>query len=266
MSTAFHPQSDGQTERVNQVLEAMLRHYVGPLQDNWDELLPLAEFAINNSHHEGLRETPFFLNYGQHPIAPGSLVQLERYYKVPAAKSFTARMHEALQSAKASLRLAADRYKSNADRHRRDVTLEVGQSVLLNAKNIHLRHQGTRKLLPRWLGPFKVLERVGPVAYRLELPASLPVHPVFHVSLLQTYRSDGRTQPPPPPAEVDGAVEYEVEELLHHRITGTKRPKRMFLVKWKGFGPENSTWEPESHLTNAPDILRRYLQRVGISG
>jgi len=87
------------------------------------------------------------------------------------------------------------------------------------------------------------------------------VHPVFHVSLLESYKSDGRVRPPPPPIELEGALEYEVEAIIKHRVTGHKKPKTSYLVQWKGYGPEHNSWEPEANVANAPEKLAEYWKR-----
>jgi len=262
MSTSHHPQTDGQTERANRTLEEMLRHYVCANQDDWDRILPLAEFATNNAWQESVRTTPFMLNYGQHPLTPASLL-IDT--KVPAAKAFGKDMDEALQCAKQLLRAAQQRQKAYADRRTRDVHLEVGQQVLLSSKHIRLKVNGTPKLLPRWIGPFPIKERIGDQAYRLELPASLSrIHDVFHVCLLAPYRSDGRVQPPPLPINIDEEGEwFEVEAVLDRRarrIGRSRTPKVEYLIKWKGYGTEHNTWEPERNL-NA-QALRAYQASV----
>jgi hypothetical protein len=87
------------------------------------------------------------------------------------------------------------------------------------------------------------------------------VHPVFHVSLLELYREDGRVQSPPPPVEMEGALEYEVESILEHRFRGTKHPKAFHKVAWKGYGIEHDSWELESNVVNAPEVVADYWKR-----
>jgi hypothetical protein len=150
--------------------------------------------------------------------------------------------------------------QARADTRRADVSFDVGQEVLLSTRNLSFKGPGCRKLLPRWVGPFKVAARVGPVAYRLDLLPTMRIHPVFHVSLLRPYVSDGRVQPPPV-ATLEGEEEFEVERILDHR--SRHRNKTEFLVRWSGYGPEHDTWEPEEGLVNAPEILREYWRYVG---
>lgn len=248
MSTAYHPQTDGQTERVNRVVEEVLRHYVNPMQDNWDVLLPLVEFAINNAFHESIGTTPFFLNYGQHPRTPASMVV--RGGQVPFAVSTITEWQGELRKAKHLMLAAQSRQKAYADKQRRAEEFAVGDQVLLSTKYIRLKATGTPKLMPLWIGPFPIIRRVGNLAYELELPATLKVHPVFHVVVLKRYRSDGRTQPPPPVEVDDDGPLYAVENLIAHRLDKrTKRPKE-YLVKWAGYGEEHNSWVAAKDITD----------------
>jgi hypothetical protein len=113
--------------------------------------------------------------------------------------------------------------------------------------------------LPRYLGPFKVVKCVGNVAYKLELPAHLRVHPVFHASLLEKYHSDGRYQPPPLPVEIDGMPEYEVSAIKGKQVDAHNRVK--YLVSWSGYGPEHDTWEPLANLANANEVIAEFEAR-----
>jgi hypothetical protein len=259
MSTAYHPQSDGQVERTNATLEDMLRHWVSPALDNWDTLLDCAEFAINNAYNKATGSTPFRLNYGQDPQTPLSL-DLEA--RLPTAADFVGEMRSGLVMAKKALAAAQSRQKDQHDKGRKEQILEVGQQVLLNARNLKFKNSKGRKLMPQWLGPFKVTERIGLLAYRLQLPPTLPVHDVFHTSLLRPFHSDGRYQPPPLPVAVAGELEYLVEEVIAHRGEGRLR---RYLVKWTGYGAEHNSWEPARNLTNAPEKVTAYLTKYGIT-
>jgi hypothetical protein len=256
LSTAYHPQSDGHTERMNRVLEDMLRHYVNPRGTDWDEFLPAVEFAVNSAWQESVRAAPFFLNYGRHPRGPaGPRVQSD----VPQARDMRVRLQQALKDAKSCLSAAQSRQKAYADRHRQPLDFEVGDNVLLSTQHARLSAVGCKKLLPKWIGPFKVLARVGEVAYRLKLPPRLKWHGVFHVSLLRAYVDSGTVTPPPLPEVIEGEVEYVVESILNHRVVGgQKRPQRQYLVKWEGYGPEHNSWEPETHLVRCEEAIAEY--------
>jgi transposase InsO family protein len=252
MSTAFHPQTDGQTERVNRVLEEYLRHYVSPNQDDWDEWLALAEFAYNNSVHEATGHSPFLLNYGIHPRLPGAV--RTQSAPVPAVAEFTAKMQEIIGRAKERIAAARQRAKRVADPSRRHALFAVGDRVLLSARNIALKTPGVNKLLPKYLGPFTVTEVISPVTYRLDLPPSMRCHNVFHAGLLLEYKSDGREQPPPPPLEFDdgeGGEWFEIDSILAHREVRVRgnRTVTQYLVRWKGYGPELDEWRDEEGVT-----------------
>ena len=118
------------------------------------------------------------------------------------------------------------------------------------------------KLRRRWVGPFKISRVISPVAYGLDLPPAWQVHPVFHVSNLKRFHRSTqfeREEQPPPPILVEGEEEYEVEEILRHKGQGARR---LYQVLWKGYPVTEASWEPESHLRNAPLILERYLRRI----
>ena len=199
MSTAYHPQSDGQTERNNRVLCDMLRNYASSTQDDWDKYVACAEFAVNNSYHESIQTTPFYLNYSQHPDTPFTVGVRQHVGSVaPHAVVYTQKLQDAVKAAKESLRAAQDRQRAYANQGRLDFTLQPDEMVLLNTKNIKFKrvgNVGSKKLMPKWIGPFKVVNMVGNAAVKLELPGSYRIHNVFHVSLVKKYKK--------PPADID---------------------------------------------------------------
>ena len=256
-STAFHPQTDGQTERTNSVLEAMLRHWVNPVQNNWHQFLDCAEFAINNSYHSSIGCTPFQLTYGYHPNTPLSILQ-QTSSDIPAATDFVTQRRDLLVSARLTLQKVQDQHKSVYDQHHRHLEFQVGDQVLLNSMNLTfkaLKGTTTRKLYPKWIGPFPVQKRIGPVAYELTLPPSISIHPVFHVSLQKPFQKGDRFQPLPAALTVEREEEFEVEQVLAHR---GKAPKYQYLVKWLGYGPEHNTWEPVQNLIHCKKVLDQY--------
>lgn len=278
MSTAFHPQSDGQTERVNKVLEDTIRHFVSPRQDDWDEYLDGAEFAINNAMHESTKNTPFFLNSGQHPLTPATM---ETDSHVPSAKEWLLRLHDSVRSAKLCLEAAQQRMKATADGRRREApAYQRGDKVLLQTKNLNLKSTGTKKLLPKWIGPFSIVKVVNEVVVELDLPIPLRIHPTFHTSLVKPYIENGQPQLPPPTTLFeDGAVGYNVECILSHRTikrgkATTRNAKgkrnhrgisirREFLVKWEGYGTDHNSYEPEENF-EGNTLLTEYLANLNL--
>jgi hypothetical protein len=251
-STAFHPQTDGQSERANRTVEDYLRHFVSPRQDDWDEHLDLAEFAINDSANPSTGYSPFFLAYGRQPSSPLDVALAGVI--VPAAQDTAADMQATLAHARTKLEEARARMARQANTHRREVNFSVGDKVRLSTANLSLPSTMSRKLTARFLGPFEVERVVNAVAYKLKLPASLKVHPVFHVSLLQPWRVDTtfpEHQPAhtrPPPVDV-GDNRFEVDRLLDKRTRRVGRAQRVeYLVRWMGYGPEDDQWEPASNI------------------
>jgi hypothetical protein len=149
-----------------------------------------------------------------------------------------------LAEAKRHIRLAQERQKKHYDKGRRDMEFHVGDQVFLNSRNISLRRTGdtssTMKLMPKWLGPFPIIEVIGKGAYRLELPETMKAHNVFNVVSLKPYLTDGRAQPPAP-ILLDGEEEFFLEEVLQHRVQ--QNGALYYLVKWRGYGPEYHTWQ-----------------------
>lgn len=252
-STAFHPQTDGQTERAHRVLEEMLRSYVSERHNDWDKRLAAAEFAINNASSASTGESPFYLNYGFHPLTPATidLPQPDRL-RSQAAADFVTRMNADMTAAKEKLKTAQERQAHYANTKRRDVTFTVGDQVLLSTANLRLRTDGpVSKFNSRWTGPLTITERIGAVAYRLELPPTLRVHPVFHVSLLKPYHppAPGDTRSPPPPPPILGDNIYEAERISNRRtVTVDGRQQKQYLVHWKGYPDYEATWEPAHNL------------------
>jgi hypothetical protein len=253
MSSSFHPQTNGQTERVNQTLETYLQHFVSV------GLCCHVQFAHNAAVNETVRAAPFKLTYGYNPRTPvGEVVEVVH----PASAAFVERLQSSLSFARKCLMAAQQRQKALADKRRIDQEFKVGDKVLLSTKYLNLKHSDkSRKLLPKWIDRFEVVQVVGSVAYKLKMNPGWRVHPVFYVSLFEPYREDGRVQPPPPPIETEGALEYEMESILEHQFRGIKNPKVYYKVAWKGYGVEHNSSEPESNVVNAPEIVADYWKR-----
>ncbi len=192
---------------------------------------------------------------------PRSILDLE----FPAATEQTAaddalrKMRADLQEAQRRFIAAKDAQKKYADRHRRDVPdFKDGDLVLLSTK--HLRLTGPRKFWPRWVGPFSVVQKIGQLSYKLQLPEVYSrLHPVFHTSLLKPYFTADKSVTHVLPALADEDSEiYEVQAIINHKFEG--RPRRlMFQVFWKGYSVEEATWEPPESLTGCAELLQAYV-------
>lgn len=261
-STAWHPQTDGHTERENAEIEKYLRMWVNERQDDWAEWIAIAEFAINNRIASATGHSPFYLNHGRHPrmgVNPRRSVN-------PAAEEFAKAMSNAWEEAQSSLKAAASIMKQQADTKRKDAReYQEGDQVWLEATNINvaLPPGATKKLTDKRIGPFKVIKKIGASAYRIQLPELWSaVHPVFNESLLSPYyppeAAHQRQAPKPAPELINGKEEYEVEEILNSR----KRGKGIqYLIKWKGYGREANLWISSKEASNAPEKIKDFHQR-----
>ena len=271
MSTAYHPQTDGQTERANRTLEEMLRARINFAQDDWDEHLAAAELAINNAKQASTGYSPFYLNYGQQVRLPldNELAAAAPDCNNPAADERIRRLHDDIARARTHIEAAQQRQKHYADQHRRDVQFAVGDLVLLSTQHLRLAGNESRaaKLSSPFIGPFKIRRIVNDNAYELDLPPSLQIHPVINITRLKAYRDGSQlfpSRPPPdsrPPAEItdDGEEAYEVEEIMGRRGSGTRRE---YLVKWRGYPQWEWTWEPQRNLQNAADAVAAFEAKL----
>jgi len=259
MSTAYHPRTDGQTERINQEVEQYLRLFTSYRQNDWVDWLPIAEFTHNNSVTV-TGHGPFKVLYGYNPeftISPNSVSN------IPAADEQMNEMKEAREDAESMLRMANERMKRYYDKNIKDVPqFKEGDLVWLEAKNIHQRRPN-KKLSDRRLGPFTVMEKISDVNYRLKLPPKYKIHPVFHVELLTAYTPSKllpRDEPARPPPEIknDDGSEWLVEQVLNSRM---HRSKLQYLVKWEGYPASEATWEPEGNLQNASQLVQDFHRK-----
>ena len=251
LSTANHPETDGQSERTNQVLEDMLRTYVSSYQDDWEEHLVTAEFAYNDSVNATTGFTPFFLMHGRHSPTPLSLVvKPVAPAPVETAEAFALRVKSDVDKARVAMRAAQERYAKYANLHRRDFGFNVGDQVWLSAE--HLKYlpkaiTARQKLRPRYYGPYKVMEVIGShrLAYRLQLPPSFKIHPVIHISHLKANKDGTQDFPARPeyqpvlPDIIDGKQHWEVEAILAHK---KQYGHLSFLIKWAHHSDDYNDW------------------------
>lgn len=252
LSTAYHPQTDGQTEVVNRCLETFLRCFIADQPKTWVMWLPWAEYWYNTTFHASTGTTPFEVVYGRSP--PVITNYLPGEVKVEAVQRDLANRDECLRQLKHHLSRARDRMKTQADRHRQERSFEVGDMVFLKLRPHVQQSVAARicpKLSPRYFGPFKVIARVGAVAYRLELPPTSRIHPVFHVSLLKKAVGDAIVNSTLPASlEVTEDSVWEPEAVLDQRTVvrhGTSISQ--VLIHWKNKPIEEATWEDRDYIT-----------------
>jgi hypothetical protein len=235
MSSSYHPQTDGQTEVVNRMLEQYLRCFAGDQPRKWVEWIPWAEFSYNTSIHSSTKMTPFEAVYGI--PSPNLLTYIPGTSRVQAVDEYLRDRDTILHDLRHNLQMAQNRMKCQADQHRREVTFNVGDYVYLKLqpyRQTSVAFRASLKLAPRFFGPYKVLEKVGLVAYKLALPPGSQIHDVFHVSLLRKHLGPVTpTSPDLPPVSVTSVVLPQPEVILDRRVIhkGNYRPKSEILVK-----------------------------------
>ncbi|GJX33330.1 putative reverse transcriptase domain-containing protein [Tanacetum coccineum] len=249
MSIAYHPQTDGQSERTIQTLEDMLRACVMDFGGSWDTHLPLIEFSYNNSYHTSIKCAPFEALYGRKCRSPVIWTEVGESQLI--GPEIVQETTEKIFQIKERLKTARSRQKSYADKRRKPLEFEVGDRVLLKVspwKGV-VRFGKKGKLAPRYVGPFEIIERVGPVAYRLKLPQELScVHDTFHVSNLKKCLAEPDVQVPLDEIEVDENLRF-VEEPLEIVERDVKKLKRrripLVKVRWNSRQGAEYTWERE---------------------
>ena len=251
MSTAYHPQSDGQTEVVNRCLEQYLRCLCSQHPKQWCHHLPWAEFWYNTTFHQSLGMTPFQALYGRPPptlvnYMAGSAVVAE------VEKELVAR-DELLRQLRGHLQRASNRMKQQADKKRRDCDYEVGDWVFLRLQpycQSSLFRRAHQKLASRFFGPYQIVVRIGTVAYKLALPDTARIHPVFHVSLLKKKIGDtSRINPDLPPFSEDNTPVLQPLFIRDYRwIKQGGKYVMEALVQWASLPIEDATWEAVDHL------------------
>jgi len=274
MSSGYHPQTDGQTERTNRTVEQVLRFYVLPDQSNWDTALPLVAFAINRAFNAATQATPFEVILGYNPASPFErLLNFTPESREPVADWRQHKLDQ-LQHIKHALNVAQSRMVDYVTGHRPTVSLQVGDLVWLSTKHLSLKVAGSRKLMRRYIGPFPIIKVVNPAAYKLQLPPQLKVHPVFHISELSKVPPGTRLPPEPVIVQVEGQDEFFIEAILKHKVRTTSKKhstssEYIYLTTFQNEGPEENRWLSEADFT--PDglytnpILEQYKQLHGLT-
>jgi len=256
LSMAYHPQTDGQTEQINQEIEQYLRMFVSHRQNNWPEWIACTEFAYNNKIHTAIHILPFYANYGMNPRMG---IEPRRAGKSELAKEFAERIKTVHKEAQAALSKSCNDMMHYADFYRGEAPeYKVGNKVWLSTKNLNV-DRPLCKLTERQLRPYKIIKIISPNAVKWKLPTSFKIHDVINISRIHSYcpPAAGQSTIPPEPVVIEGTPEYKVEEIMDSRL---KCGKLKFLVKWSSYTDDYNTWESEANCTNSHDIINEFYK------
>jgi Chromo (CHRromatin Organisation MOdifier) domain len=260
ISTVYHPQTDGQSERANARLEQYIRIYGNAEQDNWVNLLPLAQYVHNSWTNASTGYAPFELLIGHVP----QINVTHEETNVPEVARRKVWLEHARQRVQAVIKAAQNMLVTRTQRKKGQRHYHghaVGDKVWLEGTNLKLTHPKA-KLDAKCYGPFTVTEEISPVVYRVELPQQWKIHNVFHASLLTPYKETeehGTNYAQPPPELVKGEEEYEVKQVLNSRRTGRTK-KLQYLLWWKGYSWVHDSWQDATEV-HAPELVADYLAR-----
>ena len=251
MSTAFHPQTDGQTERLNCEINTYLHIYVSDCQQDWAKWIKIAQFVWNNMVSSVMTDSPFGITRCYSPRLGTEPVDVS----APAAKDFAAIFNKVIaasEKAKITMKSQADKHCSTAPIYK------ISDQVWLSTDNLQMLNRASKKLTEKWIGPYEI-SSVMPNAVELKLPKMLRIHPVVNISRVKPYLGPLPGQPVSRPGPIhvteDRDEEYEVDAIVDSRIY---KGKLQYLVHWKGYDESERTWEPVSNLKNSPEIVEQF--------
>ena len=251
MSTAFHLQTDRQTERLNCEINTYLCIYVSDRQQDWAKWIKIAQFVWNNTVLSVTTDSPFGITRSYSPCLGTELVDVSAL----VAKDFTAIFNKVI----AASEKAKITRKSQADKHRSIAPIyKIGDQVWLSTDNLCMLNRALKKLTEKWIGPYKI-SSIMPNVVELKLPKTLQIHPVVNISRVKPYLGPLPGQPVSHPGPIhvteDRDEEYEVDTIIDSRIY---RGKLQYLVHWKGYDESERTWELVSNLRNSPKIVDQF--------
>jgi len=264
MSSAYHPQTDGSTERANRTVTQMLRQCINEKQTDWVSKLPAIEFAINSARSESTGFSPFFINSGMMPRA--MIWDNATKDEYPSIRNFALQKKLAIMSAHDSILVARVKQTRDANRKRQPAPFEENDLVYVSTKNITFPKKLARKLIPKYIGPYKIVKDFGNYSYRIDLPANMKqrgVHDSFHASLLRIHApNDDRLFPGRLESQINVEIESEGEwavgKILSHAGSGENAT---FEVEWKA---GDTTWLPYDQISHLQAIVT-YLELLGVS-
>jgi Chromo (CHRromatin Organisation MOdifier) domain len=260
ISMAYHPQTDGQSERANARLEQYLHIYRNAEQDNWVTLLPMAQYVHNSWINTSTGYTPFDLLIGHTPTA-NVFTDVTNVPEVARQKEW---LEQARQRAQAVIRNAQQLIQQCGQRKKGQRHYHghaVGSKVWLEGANLKLTHPKA-KLDAKRYGPFSITKEISPVVFQLALPPQWRIHNVFHASLLTPYKETeehGENFVQPPPELIEGQEEYEVEQIINSRQWG-RAWKLQYLLRWKGYSHAHDSWQDATEV-HTPKLIREYYAR-----
>lgn len=272
LTTAYHPQADGQTEVLNQGLEIALRAYVGPTRDDWAGHLPALALSYNTSPHSSTGFQPAYLLRGYSPTTSSSFLTdpgPDSRAKVDSLHPEAANLVEEFQASRSEARdalILAQAHQQRAYNHGRLIKeFEVGDKVVLNVDSLELlravKGRG-RKLLMKYEGPFEIIRKLSPVSYQVRLPASYGMHPILNIAHLEKYEESPREFGDRPKKSLeredfDLLEEFEVDRIIDESTKKGRNGKRVpiFKTRFVGYDPDDTEWLTKTQLRNAPEKM-----------
>ena len=259
-TTAYHPRSDGVTERLNRTMLALLRPHVNV---PWPDMALDIERVYNSTPHSTTGFSPFYLDTGRHPDDFFIPFCIDDTIISKDFEQFARMQAHNLQLAFEAFQFASDTMLQYANRQgRRKSDIREGDFVLLNTRNLNPEHTGLQKiskLAPRFIGPYRVLS-LNNTSAKLQLPPGVQLHPVFHVELLKRYRTPKSIATPIRPVLSDGTLGYSLERIVRRKKN--KKGEYMYLIKWVGYSDNHNTWEPRMNLQDCIEVVKAFDEKL----